>query len=96
MYAALHALAVLLVSAETSDLMTVSAAAGSLAISMRRQLQQAGVLQHLTAVMAALAADLRSEATALAGQSAGELCSDLGRFRSSAPARVLAARHRSR
>jgi hypothetical protein len=47
---------------------------------MRQQLQQAGGLQHLTAVMTSMAADLGSEAPALTGQSGDELCSNLDRF----------------
>jgi hypothetical protein len=79
MCAALHTLAVLLSNAAASGLINVKdgAAAGSLAISMRQQLQQAGVLQNFKVVMAALAADLRSQAAALAKQSQAELCSDL-------------------
>jgi hypothetical protein len=59
MNAALMALEVLLETATTSALIKDGAAAGSLAISMRQQLQQAGVLQQLAGAMAMLAADMR-------------------------------------
>jgi hypothetical protein len=68
----------LLGTAIVSGLIT-DGAAGALAISMRQQLQQAGVLQQLATVMAALAADLHSEAAALAGQSEDELCAHFSR-----------------
>ena len=77
--AAMCLLDTLLGTASISGLIKDGAAAGSLAISMRQQLQQAGVLQHLTTVMTALAADLRSGAAALACQSGEELCSQLDR-----------------
>lgn len=66
--AALSVLATLLNTAHLSGLVKDGAAAGNLAISMRQQLQQAGVLQHLTTVMAAMAADLDSQATELTAQ----------------------------
>ena len=67
MHAALTLLDMLLMTATASGLINVSAAAGSLAISMRQQLQQAGLLQQLAGVMVALTADMRSEAAALEG-----------------------------
>ena len=76
--AALCVLETLLGTAIVSGLIT-DGAAGTLAISMRQQLQQAGVLQQLATVMAALAADLHSEAAALAGQSEDELCAQFSR-----------------
>jgi hypothetical protein len=79
-YAALLVLHVLFNKTAASGLMREGAAACNLFTSMRQQLQQAGVMQHLTSVMAAMAADLRSEAAAVAGRSYGELCSDLGQF----------------
>jgi hypothetical protein len=66
MHAALSLLDMLLMTATASGLFNVSGAAGSLAISLRQQLQQAGLLQQLTGVMTALAADMRSEAAAFA------------------------------
>jgi hypothetical protein len=57
----------LLMIAGTSGLINSSTVDGSLTNSLRQQLQQAGVLQQLIGVMAALAADLRNEAAAIAG-----------------------------
>jgi hypothetical protein len=47
---------------------------------MREQLQQTGVLQRVAAIMEVLAADLRSEAAAIAALSRDELASCLDRF----------------
>ena len=73
--AVLAALDALLVTAAASGLIKNSAAVGNLAISLRQQLQQAEVLrlQHLTTVTVALAADLRSDAAALAAMNGDEL-----------------------
>jgi hypothetical protein len=48
--------------------------------NIRQQLQQAGVLQHVAVVMAALAARLRSKAAAIGALSGDELVSRLDRF----------------
>jgi hypothetical protein len=61
----MKALVALLTTAAESALIKDGAAAGNLAISMRQQLQQANVLQQLAALMATLAADLRTTTTAL-------------------------------
>jgi hypothetical protein len=78
--AALVALSGLLGAALSTGIIKEGVGASSIAISMRRQLQQAGVLQQLAAGMAATAADLRSEAAALPGMSQEELCSDVKCF----------------
>ena len=70
----------LLGAASEAGLIKEGAAASNLATSMRQQLQQAGILQHLTAVMTTMAADLRSEAAALTGQSDDLLGTKLDRF----------------
>jgi hypothetical protein len=74
---ALQLIGTLVRTAEASGVIKDAAAAGSLATSIRQQLQQAGVLQQLTAVMAALAADMRSQAALIRGWSVDELCSNL-------------------
>mgnify|MGYP001807512345 CR=1 FL=1 len=84
MNAALAALDVLLATAAESAIIKDNAAAGSLAISMRQQLQQAGVLQQLAALTPVVAADLRSEAAALGGMGGDELRENIGRFASNA------------
>ena len=58
MNAVLFTLEGLLETATTSALIKDGAAVDSLAISIRQQLQQAGVLQQLAGAMAALAADM--------------------------------------
>jgi hypothetical protein len=68
----LIALTTLLVFAGSSGLIKEGAAAGNLGSMLRQQLQQAGVLQALAVVMAAVAADLRSAAAAMTGLSGEE------------------------
>jgi hypothetical protein len=65
LFAPLTVLHALLHTAEASGLIKNGVAAGNLAASMRQQLQDSGVLQQYAAVMAAAAADLRSDAAAL-------------------------------
>lgn len=65
LFAPLTVLHALLHTAEASGLIKNGVAAGNLATSMRQQLQDSGVLQQYAAVMAAAAADLRSDAAAL-------------------------------
>ena len=75
-HAALTALQALLLTATASGLIKdgdTATAVGSLGSSIRQQLQQAGVLQPLAVIMTALAADLRTEAVAIAGLSNNEL-----------------------
>jgi hypothetical protein len=66
--ATLSALIILgsLISAANEAGVTTCAGGGSLGSSIRQQLQQSGMLQQLTAVMAALTADLQDETAALA------------------------------
>jgi hypothetical protein len=70
----------LLETATASALIKDGAAVDSLAITMRQQLQQAGVLQQLAGVMTALAAGMRSGAADIAGKSAAQLCDDISCF----------------
>jgi hypothetical protein len=74
---ALRLLNALLRTAEASGIIKDGAAAGSLAISMRQQLQQAAVLQQLTALMATLTADLRWQAEFVQTSRVNELCSKI-------------------
>jgi hypothetical protein len=89
MYAALQALSVLLLTAENSGYIENGAAAGAFGSSIRQQLQQAGLLQEMALVMAALATDRRKEAAALAASSADALSADIGRFTASSSTSML-------
>lgn len=87
--AALIALEALLSTATSSGLIKGGAAACNLGSSMRQQLQQASVLQPLAVVMAAVAADLRSEAATPAGLSREQLYSELPRLSVSSDTRSV-------
>jgi hypothetical protein len=77
---ALLLLQCLLSAAAESGLIKDGAAVGSLGSTMQQQLQDSGVLQQYAVVLAALAADLRSEAAGLAGLSWDQVSPDLDTF----------------
>jgi hypothetical protein len=88
LFAPLNVLHALLHTAEASGLIKNGVAAGNLATSMRQQLQDSGVLQQYAAVMAAAAADLRSDAAALGTLWSEELSTFSARYSAKDPTQV--------